>query len=217
LRVQVYWPGIVIGLLVGAYWARVLKLVFKARRETGRSANFLPPEPVGRAIRIVWYPLTLLWILVPLLVGFGAAGRLPGLQFLYHNTPLSWLAVLVAVAAFLATLVCWKRMGKSWRMGIDPAEKTRLIVTGPYAYVRHPIYAFQCVLVVASFIAVPTWLMLAVAVLVVAFLQWEARREERYLTSVHGDDYATYLSRVGRFVPRSLGGYQPPLTPVHGD
>ena len=49
-RVQLYWPGIVIGLLVGAYWARVLKLVLKARRETGRSANFLPPEPLGRAI-----------------------------------------------------------------------------------------------------------------------------------------------------------------------
>ena len=93
-------------------------------------------------------------------------------------------------------------MGKSWRMGIDPHEKTRLIVSGPYAYVRHPIYALSSVLMVASFVAVPTIPMLIVAIVHCGLLQWEARREERYLLSVHGQAYQDYLAHVGRFIPK---------------
>ena len=35
------------GLIIGAYWARVARMARKARRNTGRAANFLPPEPIG--------------------------------------------------------------------------------------------------------------------------------------------------------------------------
>jgi protein-S-isoprenylcysteine O-methyltransferase Ste14 len=122
---------------------------------------------------------------------------------------LQWTAVAVAVGAWVATLVCWKKMGKSWRMGINPAEKTQLIVSGPYAYVRHPIYALSSVLVIASAVAVPTILMICVAVVHCALLQWEARREERYLLGVHGQPYADYVGSVGRFVPRSLAAHKP--------
>ena len=204
-----YWPGIVIGLLVGAYWARVLRLVVKARRTTGRAANFLPPELLGRVIRIIWYPATVLWIVVPLLAGFHLGRGIPGLRLLYDIPALAWPAVLVAALAFVVTLMCWKRMGKSWRMGIDPNEKTQLVVTGPYAYVRHPIYALQCLLALASFFAVPTAALAIVAITVVTFLQWEARREERYLSALHGDEYDQYLRNVGRFVPRGASGFQP--------
>ena len=74
---------------------------------------------------------------------FAVLGRLGRscLSRSFHPPRLSWPAALVALAAYLATLVCWKKMGKSWRMGIDPNETTQLIITGPYRHVRHPIYA----------------------------------------------------------------------------
>jgi protein-S-isoprenylcysteine O-methyltransferase Ste14 len=87
-------------------------------------------------------------------------------------------------------------------MGIDPTERTQLVFTGPYAYVRHPIYALSSLLAITAMIATPSPLMLAVGLLHVLFLQWEARREERYLVGVHGGPYEDYLYRVGRFVPR---------------
>ena len=65
------------------------------------------------------------------------------------------IGVVITAAALAATLVCWKRMGRDWRMGIDPAERTRLIVTGPYAYVRHPIYALSQLMMLGTVIAVP--------------------------------------------------------------
>jgi protein-S-isoprenylcysteine O-methyltransferase Ste14 len=204
------WAALCIGLIVGAYWARVLKLVLKARRLTGRAANFLPPEPLGRVLRIVWYPTVLTWIVYPILVGIMPDRmRMPPLRPLFDVPIVAACAVAVALAALGGSLVCWKRMGKSWRMGIDPSEKTQLVVSGPYAYVRHPIYALSSLLMTASVVAVPTPLMFIVGAVHLFFLQWEARREERHLLASHGDQYRQYLRHVGRFVPRSFSPYHP--------
>jgi protein-S-isoprenylcysteine O-methyltransferase Ste14 len=190
------WPALCIGLIIGAYWARVIKLVLKARRRTGRDANLVPPEALGRALRIVWYPTVILWIGYPLLHAWRPFG------LIYAQPIVRWIAVAVAAIAFAATLVCWKKMGKSWRMGIDPSEKTQLVVSGPYAFVRHPIYALSSVLMIASVIAVPTAVMIILACIHLSFLQWEARREEQHLVRVHGESYEKYMCGVGRFIPR---------------
>ena len=196
-------PSFCIGSIVVSYWARVLRLVRKTRRTTGHGANFLPPEQLGRALRMVWLPVVVLWIVVPLLVTFWDH-QLPPLRPLWNQLVLRWFAVSIAVAALAMTLVCWKRMGRSWRMGIDPNEKTQLVVTGPYAYVRHPIYALQSLLLLASFVAVPNLAMLCISLIGMLLLQWEARREEQYLLRAHGEQYEHYLRRVGRFVPKAV-------------
>lgn len=199
------WPALLIGLIVAAYWGRVIRLVIKTRKKTGKAGNFLPPEPLGRALRVVWYPTVLAWIAVPLAFAWRpGTDRL--LAPLYDLPAVRWSAVALAAAAFGFTLVCWKRMGKSWRMGIDPDEKTQLIVSGPYAYVRHPIYALSSAMMLGSLLAVPTPPMFVVGAVHLAFLQWEARREERHLLRVHGPAYGQYLAGVGRFLPRLTGG-----------
>ena len=98
-------------------------------------------------------------------------------------------------------------MGKSWRMGIDPYEKTALIFTGPYAYVRHPIYALSSLLMIATVIVVPTPIMFAIAAVHLILLQWEASREEQNLSRIHGPQYDDYRASTGRFFPVSLRGY----------
>ncbi len=196
-------PALIVGILLVAYWGRVLRLVYKIRRTTGHSANFAPSEPLGLLLRVLWYPVVVIWILHPLISAFRPRWIAP----MFDVPAVSWIAVIPAVAAFVGTLVCWKRMGKSWRMGINPEEKTQLIVSGPYAYVRHPIYALSSLLMLSSVVIVPTWLMALVGLLHLTLLQWEASREERYLLQHHGRSYADYCRRVGRFVPRSFRPY----------
>lgn len=205
---HIYVPGLCVGLIVGAYWARVLRMIVKTRRRTGSAANFLPPELLGRLLRFLWLPTVALWIVVPLGAALLANPPAP-LSLLYDQPMIGWIGVAAALAALVATVVCWKRMGTSWRMGIDPSEKTRLVVTGPYAFVRHPIYALSSALMVASVVAIPVPLMIVVACIHLILLQWEARREEKHLSGVHGEQYEEYLSRVGRFVPKSLTPYSP--------
>lgn len=204
--------SLVLGLIVGFYWARVLKLVRKTRKKTGQSAQFVPSEPLGRALRILWYPTVALWVLHPWLTvaAYFIDLRLPALFTPLWTSPLTlYPATAIALLALWGTLICWRKMGTSWRMGINPGEKTELIVSGPYAYVAHPIYALQQLLALASAAILATPLILIVAAIELLFLQWEARREEQHLISVHGEIYANYNRSVGRFIPRSTKPFIP--------
>ena len=201
-------PALLLGLIVGTDWARVVKMVLKQRRTTGRDANFVPRETLGRLLRVVWYPAVVLWVLVPFLVALTPLrGRL--LTTFVLPAAATWTAVFVAAICLVFTWICWKKMGKSWRMGIDPNEKTQLIVSGPYAYVRHPIYALQILLALASILALPSPAMMVICGIIIVFLYWEARREEQYLLQVQGAIYDAYMKNVGGFFPRSLLPYQP--------
>jgi protein-S-isoprenylcysteine O-methyltransferase Ste14 len=193
-------PALIVGLIIGAYWARVLYMARKWRQRAGHSANFIPAERVGKLTRFVWIPVVVLWVALPIIRGLGQTRPLV-LEPLISSSLLSWPAALVALAAYLATLVCWKKMGKSWRMGIDPNETTQLIVTGPYGHVRHPIYALSMVLMFATMVVCPTPLMLIVGPIHIVLLYFEARREELYLKRVHGAMYEEYCQQVSRFIP----------------
>ena len=194
-------PALIIGLLMAFYWARVLRLAWKEKRRTGHAANLFPPEPLGRALRIIWFPTIALWILLPLLAAL-LPQSWPPLHPLYANPIVAWSALVIALAAFVATLICWKKMGKSWRMGINPDDKTQLVISGPYAYLRHPIYALSSLLMLCTMAILPSPAMLIVGVTHILLLQWEARREEKYLTALHGPTYGDYAAKTGRFVPR---------------
>lgn len=109
---------------------------------------------------------------------------------------LSSLGITLTVLAQLA-------MGDAWRIGVDPLERTELVSHGPFALVRNPIYAamipaFTGIALLAANIAT-----LAGATLVLVALELHTRLiEEPYLLTVHGEQYASYAARVGRFMPR---------------
>ena len=49
---------------------------------------------------------------------------------------------------------------------------------------------------------VPTAPMMLIAAAHIVLMDFKARNEERHLSTVHGDAYARYLRRTGRFFPR---------------
>ena len=205
-------PALTVGVVVAAYWWRVVRMAAKQRRRTGRAANFIPVERLGRVLRMVWQPIVVGWIALPLAVAW--LRRPPaGLGLAYDVPAIRWIGAAAVVIGYGLTRVCWRRMGRSWRMGIDPGERTTLVVTGPYAAVRHPIYALSSGMMLATVAAVPTIAMGVVAVVHLLLLQWEARREEHHLSGVHGPAYDDYRAGTGRFVPR-VGRGRPAPAPT---
>jgi len=194
-------PSLIVGVILAAYWARVMWMARRSRKLSGHSANFIPRERLGRRLRMAWIPVVGLWVALPWM---NATGRFHGfwMRPVFSWAIAAWFGAILAAAAFGVTWICWKKMGRNWRMGIDPAERGELLVSGPWGWVRHPIYALSSVLMLATVIAVPTALMAMVAVIHLALLQWEARREEKYLAARHGESYVAYCGRVGRFIPR---------------
>src|SRR5258708_39807710 len=125
------WPALIIGFVVSIYWFRVLIMVKRAPKVSGHGANLVPPEKLGRVLRFIWMPVILLWLVLPY-TAFIVKYRQrfpeelqPVLQLHNYHIPIwaRWAAAALAVTSLLATFACWRRMGKSWRMGIDPKDK----------------------------------------------------------------------------------------------
>ena len=193
--------ALLLGLVIATYWGRVLRMAHKARRKTGRPANLVPAERIGRILRIIWTPIVVLWVLHPFLTA-SLAHPPAALRPLWQSAPAGFTGAALAALCFVATRACWKKMGAHWRMGIDPSERTALVTDGPFAYVRHPIYALSQAMMLATVLAIPSPLMICIGLLHIGLMQWEAAREEKHLLRIHGQPYAEYRDRVGRFIPR---------------
>lgn len=201
-------PLLLIGMTVALYWFSVARMARATYRRTGRAANFFPREPVGLALRALWLPAVVLWLAHPFVTAFtDPLAVLDAWKPLWESGAVRWAAASIVILCFVLTRVCWKRMGSAWRMGIDPHEKTPLVATGPFAYVRHPIYALSTLMMAATVAAVASPLMIGAGAVHVALLLWESVREEQYLVKAHGARYVHYQANVGRFLPASLKPY----------
>jgi protein-S-isoprenylcysteine O-methyltransferase Ste14 len=191
-------PPFLSGCCLLVYWGSVVVKAHRAKHwEHG--ANIVPPESIGRWLRLIWVPLVIIWCAQPWLVFLGRIREL-GLTPFWQVT--GWIGAALCIVATATTFVCWRTMGRSWRIGIDPAEKTQLVRTGPFRIVRHPIYSLSVLLMIGTLATTRTSLMVVIAIIHAFLLQLEASREEKYLLQKHGEDYAVYRRTTARFLPR---------------
>jgi protein-S-isoprenylcysteine O-methyltransferase Ste14 len=109
---------------------------------------------------------------------------------------------VLAVIGIAATLYAQLAMGASWRIGVDPSERTALVTTGPFAMVRNPIFAAMLPTALGLALLVPSWIALAGVAGLWLALEVQVRVvEEPYLLSAHDSAYSHYAARVGRFLP----------------
>jgi protein-S-isoprenylcysteine O-methyltransferase Ste14 len=112
------------------------------------------------------------------------------------------LGIALASLGILSTVVAQFAMGDAWRIGVDPTERTTLVTDGPFAVVRNPIFAAMIPSFVGVALLAPNPVTLAGAILLIVALELQTRLvEEPYLAAVHGEQYAVYAARAGRFLP----------------
>lgn len=97
----------------------------------------------------------------------------------------------------------WARihLGCLWSAAITRKEDHRVVDSGPYALVRHPIYSGLIAAIAATAAAEGTPDALLGAALVACGLWLKARIEERFLTAELGADYRRYRRRVPMLLP----------------
>jgi protein-S-isoprenylcysteine O-methyltransferase Ste14 len=200
-------PLAVLTATILCYWIGVGVMIVRVRRQMRRSASPGAEERFERfnLMWVVWVALVAGWIGIPWAT-MAHSAKVPALPAFATGEPayaaLRWLASIVAVIALAATIKCWRRMGRNWRMDVGVATKAPLITDSLFAHIRHPIYAFSILLMLCTVAIVPTLPMLVLAAVHVALMNAKARSEERHLLTVHGDAYARYLRGSGRFFPR---------------
>jgi protein-S-isoprenylcysteine O-methyltransferase Ste14 len=112
------------------------------------------------------------------------------------------LGTALASVGIALTVLAQFAMGDAWRIGVDPSERTELVAHGPFSLVRNPIYATMIPAFAGIALLATNIVTLTGTILLLVALELHTRLvEEPYLLSVHGERYASYGARVGRFLP----------------
>ncbi len=108
-------------------------------------------------------------------------------------------AVTTAGLAFAV----WARayLGSNWSRSVTIKQDHQLIVSGPYAFVRHPIYTGILTGFLGTAIALAQVRGVIVLVMIGLVLWAKLRMEERWMRSQFGATYETYSNRVAALVP----------------
>lgn len=144
---------------------------------------------------------------LPILLGaiflMPLTARLLGATPLYDvGTAGTYALALVTVLGISFTWWARIHLGRFWSNAITHKEDHRIIDTGPYGMVRHPIYTGLIIGILATGFAVGTWTAILGA-LFVSFGEWQkARMEEGFLSVELGQEaYRSYSRRVPMIVP----------------
>jgi protein-S-isoprenylcysteine O-methyltransferase Ste14 len=113
-------------------------------------------------------------------------------------------SAIVGVMLTGLSLTWWARihLGRLWSSAITRKEYHRIVDTGPYALVRHPIYTGIITALLATATIEATLAAILGAALISFGLWLKARAEERFLIVEFGrDEYESYGRRVPMLVP----------------
>jgi protein-S-isoprenylcysteine O-methyltransferase Ste14 len=116
---------------------------------------------------------------------------------------MQWIGVILGAASLL--LIWWvqEALGSNFSTVLHVREEHTLVTSGPYRWVRHPMYTALYMNLLAAFLLTENWFIggffLGALTLIVAT---RLKREEQVMLEKFGDEYRTYMQQTGRFLPR---------------
>ena len=120
---------------------------------------------------------------------------------LYTNIWFRWFGMALTLAGLLFAVWARIHLGKNWSGIVTIKHDHKLIRTGPYRFVRHPIYTgFLAATLGSAIVAARADAMVGFALIVAACLL-KIRREEAVLAREFGDEYRIFQNEVAALVP----------------
>jgi protein-S-isoprenylcysteine O-methyltransferase Ste14 len=111
-------------------------------------------------------------------------------------------SMALAPAAVVLAWTAVRHLGRQWRIHAGLYEDHELVRTGPYRFVRHPIYASMLALLLATAALRAPWhAFLAALAIFLAGTEIRVRAEDRLLAGRFGAAFQDYRTRVPAYVP----------------
>ena len=152
---------------------------------------------VAFAVRLIAF-----FVLLAVLVLY--ALNVPWLRALSIPLPpwLRWAGFVVGLTSLAWWTWTQSALGAHWSAQLQLRAGHRLVTTGPYARVRHPLYTAMLGIAVAFALVTAHWAFAALSMLSIVALVSRVPREEQMMLDEFGSEYAAYMQRTGRFLPR---------------
>ena len=150
-----------------------------------------------RIVRLLWQ-LPLLGLLVFVLRNPNDDAAILKREFFNFGPAVSWVGAFLTVVGISFAIWARFRLGRNW--GSNTKVEPVLITSGPYAYVRHPIYAGA---ILGLFGSALTGSIVAVVLFIISivFCLRRIHKEERNMLSLFPGQYPAYQALTKRLIP----------------
>ena len=118
---------------------------------------------------------------------------------------LRWSGAGLGAATLPLTYWVFRSLGKNITPTVETRENHELVTSGPYLWVRHPLYSVGTAFFVSLSLVAANWFIGLGSLSGLAMLLVRLPKEEAKLIERFGDEYRLYMERTGRFLPRLRG------------
>lgn len=113
-----------------------------------------------------------------------------------------WVGAVLGLVSVPAAFWVFTSIGRNVSETVLTKRDHALVTTGPYRWIRHPLYTTGAVLLLAIGLMAANWFILLFAIFAIGSLRLAViPLEERELENKFGDEYRQYMSRTGRLLP----------------
>lgn len=180
---------------VGFIIITVVRKIFTARLRNEKLA-----VDNKTALDITLLALNGIGMIIPLVYVFSTL-----LDFADYHRP-EWIGYLGAILFLNASWLLYcshADLNRNWIpiVGLRPDHK--LITTGVYKNIRHPMYSAHLIWALAQAMILPNWIAgFSFMIVLIPHIFIRMGVEERFLIKQFGDKYQAYIKRSGRLLPR---------------
>jgi protein-S-isoprenylcysteine O-methyltransferase Ste14 len=166
------------------FWLGWLTAALAAKQTSRRGSSSLP-------IRVV---------ILLLFIGLIRTGVLRGHSLAVHSPWLEGVGFVLFLSGI--GLAVWARffLGRNWGTPMSERVEPELVTSGPYRYVRHPIYSGLILALIGTAVALTPYLLVGV-VLIGGFFVYSATVEERNMERLFPESYPAYKGSTKMLVP----------------
>lgn len=127
------------------------------------------------------------------------------LSFATMNLPsvIRWIGLIIYGLNLVFFVWCHKSLGKNWSSILEIRENHKLIQTGPYKKIRHPMYTHFWLLIISQGLILNNYLVLIYGILAWGILYFlRVKKEEEMMVEEFGNEYKKYMKKTGRLFPK---------------
>ena len=119
------------------------------------------------------------------------------------NLGLIVLGACVLLGALILFRITHKALGKMWSHSLDLRKDHKLVTSGIYEKVRHPMYTAFWVWAVGALLLLPNWIAGLSGVIGFGTLYFlRVGQEEKMMLDEFGEEYSNYMKRTNRIIPK---------------
>jgi protein-S-isoprenylcysteine O-methyltransferase Ste14 len=115
---------------------------------------------------------------------------------------LRWTGFALGIMAVVFWTWSQIHLDTQWSAQLQLKKSHQLVTTGPYSYVRHPLYLGMIGWAVSVSLLTANWILVAVCALSIVGVVGRVPKEEQMMIEAFGDEYKAYMQRTGRFFPK---------------